>query len=143
MKTTECDGKIWHFDSHYRGVCASERVEQINSMSWLEYNFPDRWPLCMHYPAETRGTALHMALRKKEGVRQGVADILDIGAPMVGAFELKRLDKTQSKVSRHQEAFLKAVADSGGFSAICYGFEQFKLAYADYVALCFAQQGIK
>jgi hypothetical protein len=73
-----------------------------------------------------------MQKRRKMGVKAGVSDIIDFGL-IRGAFELKRLDRTKCKVSSDQRAFLQAVADSGGFAAICYGFSEFKRAYADYL----------
>ncbi|MNY58980.1 hypothetical protein D3C86_1953790 [compost metagenome] len=66
------------------------------------------------------------------GVKAGVGDIIDFGR-IRGAFELKRLDKSKCKVSKDQRDFLQATDDSGGFAAIVYGYEQFKLAYADYL----------
>ncbi len=122
------------YDSGFRGRCRTERCEQIDCMGWLEKNHPDRWPLIFHVPNETRGTASHMQMRKKEGVKAGVSDIIDFSA-VRGAFELKRLDRTQSRVTKEQRDFLQQVADSGGFAAICYGFEQFRLAYSDYLRL--------
>ena len=60
--------------------------------------------------------------------------LLTVPAALVrGAFELKRCDRTKSRVSADQRAFLQSVDDSGGFAAICYGFEEFKRAYADFL----------
>ena len=120
------------YDSHYRGECRVERMEQIDCISWLKYNHPERFGLVFHCPGETKAKAQYMQLRAKEGVRAGVPDIIDLGK-IVGLFELKRLDRTKSKVGAEQRAFLQAAADAGHFAAICYGFEQFKLAYADYL----------
>ena len=133
------------YDSNYRGECPSEDVEQINSMGWLEKNYPDRWPLIFHCPSELTvdkkkpGWATHLAKRKKKGFKLGISDIIDFGVCR-GAFELKRQDKTLKRPSKEQREFLAAVASSGGFAAICYGAEQFKLAYADYINYCIAQQ---
>lgn len=120
------------YDSGYRGECRSERCEQIDCISWLQVAHPDRWPLCFHCPGETKATPQHMQMRAKEGVKPGPPDIIDLGG-VVGLFELKRLDRTKSKVSKDQREFLLAGANSGAFAAICYGFESFKLAYADYL----------
>lgn len=120
------------YDSGYRGECRREEYEQIDCASWLEFNHPDRWPLIFHAPNETKATAHYMQKRQKMGVKPGVPDIIDVGG-VVGLFELKRLDRTQSKVSKEQKEFLQAGADAGHFVAVCYGFEQFKLAYADYL----------
>lgn len=121
------------YDSGYRGGCRQEWAEQIDCMGWLEFNHPDRWPLCHHVPNEIKASPQYMQKRQKMGVKSGVSDIIDFGL-IRGAFELKRLDKSKCSVSKEQRMFLQAVADSGGFAAIVYGFEQFKLAYADYLA---------
>ena len=126
------------YDSGYRGECKSERCEQIDVMGWLEKNYPDRWPLIWHTPGETKASPQHMAMRKKEGVKAGIADVIDFGA-VRGAFELKRRDRTKSKVSKEQMAFLEAVDASGGFAAIVYGFPQMMLAYSDYLRYCSSQ----
>ena len=120
------------YDSGHRGPCRHEWAEQIDSAGWLEFNYPERWPLCFHVANEIRANPQYMQKRKKMGVNPGVSDIIDFGV-VRGAFELKRCDRTKSKVSTDQRAFLQAVADSGGFAAICYGFQEFKRAYADYL----------
>lgn len=120
------------YDPKYRGECRVERLEQIDCISWLKHNHADRWPLIFHCPGETKASPQHMQMRAKEGVKPGPPDIIDLGG-VVGLFELKRLDRTQSKVSKDQREFLLAGANSGAFAAICYGFESFKLAYADYL----------
>lgn len=123
---------IHTYDSHYRGPCRTERCEQIDSMGWLEKHHPDRWKLIFHCPNEVKASAQYMQMRKKEGVKAGVSDIIDFGQ-IRGAFELKRLDRTKSRVTKEQREFLQEVADTGGFAAICYGFDEFKKAYADYL----------
>lgn len=120
------------YDSGFRGQCRQEWAEQIDSAGWLEFNHPERWPLCFHVANEIRANPQYMQKRKKMGVNPGVADMIDFGQ-VRGAFELKRCDRKKCKVSSDQREFLQAVADTGGFAAICYGFEQFKLAYADYL----------
>lgn len=120
------------YDSGYRGDCRSERCEQIDAMGWLQKHYPERWPLIFHVPNETKGSALHMQTRAKEGVKPGVSDIIDAGE-IRGLFEMKRLDAKKSRVTNAQRDFLQAGADSGAFAAICYGFEEFKKAYADFL----------
>lgn len=128
------------YDSGFRGPCRQEWIEQIDCAGWLEKNYPDRWPLIFHVPNEVTidkkkpGWAIHLQKRQKMGVSNGVSDIIDFGL-VRGAFELKRKDKTAKgvRVTKEQREFLEAVADTGGFAAICYGVECFKLAYADYL----------
>lgn len=130
------------YDSNYRGECPSEDVEQINSAGWLEKNHPCDWEVAFHVPNEIKASPQYMAKRRKKGVKPGPSDWIIAKNP-VGAFEMKRLDKTKSRVSKDQTVFLSGVAASGGFAAICYGAEQFKLAYADYINYCIAQQVTK
>lgn len=124
------------YDTGYRGECRSESCEQIDSMGWLENDHPERFPLAFHVPNETKAHASYMLRRRKEGVKPGVSDIVQLGR-VTGLFEMKRADRTKSKVSAEQVAFLEANAAIGGFSAICYGAEAFKIAYVDYLKFCY------
>lgn len=123
------------YDSGHRGECRSERCEQIDAVSWLRVHFPERFGLVFHCPGETKASPQHMQMRAKEGVKAGPPDIIDLGTK-VGLFEMKRLDRTKSRLSSDQRAFLNAAADAGHFAAICYGFEEFKVAYEDYLKFC-------
>lgn len=120
------------YDSGFRGDCRAERCEQIDAISWLSFNYPERFPLIFHCPGETKASPQHMQMRAKEGVRAGVPDIIDLGG-VVGLFEMKRLDRTKSKISKDQLGFMSRSSAAGHFAAIVYGFEQFKLAYSDYL----------
>ena len=100
------------YDSGFRGKCRTERAEQIDCMSWLLYNYPDHYRLIFHCPGETAGTKMHYAMRAKEGVKSGVPDIIHIGGTDVwraGLFELKRLDRTKSRLSDEQREFFRVV----------------------------------
>ena len=121
------------YDSGHRGPCRSERCEQIDAMSWLAKHYPERFALIFHCPGETRANAQHMQMRAKEGVKPGIPDIIDMSGPVCGLFEMKRADRTKSRPSADQLKVLQAAADAGHFACICYGFECFKLAYADYL----------
>ncbi len=127
------------YDSGYRGECRREEYEQIDCASWLQYNHPERWPMCFHVANEIKANAQYMQKRQKMGVKSGVSDIIDFGL-IRGAFELKRLDKSKCSVSKEQRTFLQAVADSGGFAAIVYGFSEFQKAYTDYLAFIASKQ---
>ena len=131
------------YDSGYRGACRSERAEQIDCISWVDHNFPERSTLLFHPANEAKGTASHHALRKKEGVRGGVSDIIGLNNLPPFICELKRLDRTKSALSATQKAFAAAAAASGHFVCVAYGFEQFKLAYNDYLQYHVNQQVTK
>ena len=119
-----------------RGPVRSERGEQIAAMSWLEVFHPEHWALSFHAANESRGTKSHHQLRAKEGVKAGIPDIIHLGGSgryRVGMFEMKRQDRTKSKVTADQKRILELAEASGAFCAICYGFEAFKMAFADYL----------
>lgn len=119
----------------YRGECRSERCEQIDSISWVSVNHPDRFGLVFHVPGETKASPQHMQMRAKEGVKPGPPDIIDLAGPVPGLFELKRLDRTKSKLSKDQRDFLSAADARGHFTAVCYGFAAFKEAYTEFLRL--------
>lgn len=123
------------------GPVRSEFCEQVDSMGWIQKNHPDRWPLVWHTANEVKASAKHMQDREKAGVKAGVPDIVDAGGPINGFFELKRLHHRpapgkpirRSYPTKAQREFLAEAAARGHFAAICYGFDQFKKAYADYL----------
>jgi len=119
----------------YRGPCRTERPEQIDAISWLSIYHPERFPLIFHCPSETRATASHMQMRAKEGVKPGIPDIIDMAGPVLGLFEMKRRDRTKSSLSKAQKDVLAAAERAGHFTAICYGVDAFKEAYADFLSL--------
>lgn len=120
------------YDSGHRGECRSEMAEQMDCISWLQYNHPDRWPLIFHVPNEIKASPQYMQRRRKEGVKPGPPDIIDLG-DIVGLFEMKRLDRTKSRLLPEQKTFFQAGADAGHFVAVCYGFQEFIKAYEDYL----------
>ncbi|AEI91220.1 gp20 [Escherichia phage phiEB49] len=111
---------------------AKEVVHQINSIAWVRHNHPEIF--AFHVKNEglkSIGTAMK---DKQEGVVKGVSDILLIGPNGFAAIELKRAIKSDSKVSKEQKEFLEKVSETGGYAAICYGFEMFKMAIEDYLS---------
>lgn len=111
---------------------AKEVVHQVNSIGWVRHNYPEIF--AFHVKNEglkSIGTAMK---DKQEGVVKGVSDILLIGPNGFAAIELKRAIKSDSKVSKEQKEFLEKVSETGGYAAICYGFEMFKLAIEDYLS---------
>lgn len=126
------------YDSHYRGICTSERGEQIGAMDWVKLHHPDRAPLVFHVPNESKGKVQHQVIRKRQGVLKGVVDIVDVGGTDIwrcGIFEMKRLDSEQCSISKEQKKFMAAAAEKGCFVAVCYGRDQFILAYLDFLSL--------
>jgi len=122
------------------GKCRSETAEQMDCMSWLECHYPDRAGLCFHPSNETTvdkrkpGWAMHLEKRRRMGVKKGAPDIIDLWGTdrwRSGVFELKALN---GKATKEQVEFLESADARGSFCAICYGFEEFKKAWLDYLA---------
>lgn len=115
--------------------CPLEDWEQVECFQWAKHNYPN--VLCWHSVNEGK-KHIHTALRDEQsGLLKGVSDFViligaDFGGCQFGAIELKRQGKTQaSPVSKEQKAFLSRVRLLGGFAAVAYGNEQFKVAWAD------------
>ncbi len=129
---------IWVFDSGYRGDCPKEETEQIGYGLWMQHRFPNA--LWFHVPNETgtRSGPQFVEKRRRMGVRSGVSDnvILTHGINhKCGLIELKRRDKTKSKVSKAQMQVLEAAISSGHFGAIAYGLDEIKKATLFYFGL--------
>lgn len=131
---------IWVFDSGYRGDCPKEETDQISYGLWMQHRFPD--VLWFHVPNETgtRSGPQFVEKRRRMGVRSGVSDnvILTRGINHKCALiELKRRDKTKSKVSKSQTDVLEEAIVEGHFGAIAYGLDEIKKATLFYFGLHF------
>lgn len=114
--------------------CPLEKIDQMNSVSWLRYEYPDY--LFWHTVNEGSKHKASAVADHQMGLLKGVSDILVLiglgGKYPFAAIELKRQGKSQaSPVSKEQREFLAAVRSRGGFAAVAYGFEQFKIAFFD------------
>lgn len=115
-------------------ACPLEKIDQMNSVSWLRYEYPDY--LFWHTVNEGSKHKASAVADHQMGLLKGVSDILVLiglgGKYPFAAIELKRQGKSQaSPVSKEQREFLAAVRIRGGFAAVAYGFEQFKIAFED------------
>lgn len=115
-------------------ACPLEKIDQMNSVSWLRYEHPDY--LFWHTVNEGSKHKASAVADHQMGLLKGVSDILVLiglgGKYPFAAIELKRQGKSQaSPVSKEQREFLAAVRSRGGFAAVAYGFEQFKIAFED------------
>lgn len=111
---------------------AKEVVHQVNSIAWVRHNHPEifAWHV-KNEGLKSIGTAMK---DKQEGLVKGVSDILLVGPNGFAAIELKRATKAGTKIYKEQKEFLENVSERGGYAAICYGFEMFKLAIEDYLS---------
>lgn len=137
-KLKQLESGIWVFDSGYRGECPLEETDQMAYGLWMQYRFPSA--LWFHVPNETgtKSGPQFVEKRRKMGVRSGVSDnvILTNGVNhKCGLIELKRRDKTKSKVSLPQIEVLECAIAEGHFGAIAYGLEELKRATLFYFGL--------
>lgn len=107
---------------------------QIDSFQWLKYSHPEL--LAWHSVNENEKTKVTAMIDQQSGLLKGVSDfVILIGINSrypFAAIELKRVNKSgegaASPVSDKQKDFLRKVRERGGFAAVAYGFEQFKIA---------------
>lgn len=111
-----------------------EDSHQVDCVSWLRHHYPHI--LFWHTVNEGQKTITSALRDEQAGLRKGVSDfIILIGINSrypFAAIELKRTNKSgkgkASPVSAEQRVFLRDVRQRGGFAAVAYGFEQFKIA---------------
>ncbi len=130
--------KVVIFDSGYRGQCPLEEIEQINSVSWFRYNYPEYYYLFFHPVNEAKIPAQYRAKLKKCGLLAGMSDcvlLVPSGGHPYALIELKREDRTKSRLSDDQKKVLNAATDVGAFTAVAYGAKEFKKAVAMYLQL--------
>lgn len=115
----------------------SERGEHLSCAAWLKEHHTDRWQWIFHCPNEGKRSAQYAAMLASMGVKPGIPDFIDLDGQrgIIGMFELKKRDK-KSGATKEQNVFLLNNAQAGGFSAVCYGFDQFVIAYSDYLEYC-------
>jgi len=124
------------YDSGYRGECDPEEIEQINCVSWFRHHYPQYQYLFFHPVNEGKIPVHYRTKLKKCGMLSGMSDcVLLVRTDLhpYALIELKRLDRTRSRISKDQKLVLNAAAEMGAFAAVACGAEQFKLAVADYL----------
>ncbi|WP_279027209.1 VRR-NUC domain-containing protein [Gibbsiella quercinecans] len=115
--------------------CPLEKVEQVNGVAWARHHYPEY--LLWHTVNEGKKSNSSANLDAQMGLLKGVSDfVILIGLGVCrypfAAIEMKREGKSQaSPVSKEQREYLAHVRRLGGFAAVTYGFEQFKLAWMD------------
>ncbi|MGL6296499.1 MAG: hypothetical protein ACRC3K_08845 [Plesiomonas sp.] len=113
-----------------------ERVEQVNCISWLRYHYPEYF---VFHPVNESDIPVNKRVSlKQEGLLSGVPDIVCLtpaGGYRYGLFEIKRSSKSDATpVSENQAKALNMAANNLAFACVCYGFEEFKKAWADYIS---------
>lgn len=108
-------------NTDYRGVCASETVEQVTFFGRLREKFPDTWGLlATHIRNEGKRHWEEIQKHKAEGLITGAADIIIPGSPTF-VCELKRRDHTKSTLGDKQLTYLRTAKAAGAFTCIALG----------------------
>lgn len=118
-----------------------EDTHQVDCVAWLRHHHPEL--LFWHTVNEGQKTMTAALRDEQAGLLKGVSDFIiliggfwqGVGEYPFAAIELKRTNKSgkgkASPVSDEQRDFLRKVRERGGFAAVAYGQEQFKLAIHD------------
>ena len=126
------------YETKHRGACALEDTDLINIVSWFDYQLPHLSPLLIHVPNESDMPVQGRVKAKKKGVRKGVPDLMLLkgNSKYSGLMlELKRQDRTKSKVSVEQDAYAQELSEQGFFCAFCYGFDEAKKCIEEYLQI--------
>jgi hypothetical protein len=124
------------YDSGYRGNCPLESAEQVTFFNWIRSEYPDTFgALAFHVRNEGKRTAAQAQKEKAEGMTKGVVDII-IPGKMTFVCELKRQDKTKSRLPNDEREYLIKAWDNGAFACLCYGYEEAIKAFEDWRSLC-------
>jgi uncharacterized protein (UPF0371 family) len=109
--------------------CPFEVDEQEDIALWLDHNQFD-W---FHVPNEGDKAIQYNTFLKRCGVKKGIVDIIILDSPpkfpyKVGvAIELKRQEKSVSKVSKEQKEWIDKFDKHNWATRICYGAKEAKL----------------
>lgn len=124
----------WDDEADYMD-CRLEVSEQIDAMAWLKEFYPEARKVTFHVPNESdaKRSARYQQDLIQQGVTKGVSDIVTLYG-YGGAFEMKRVIKAKSSVSKEQREFLSNAVAQGKFAALCYGASAFKQAWVDYLS---------
>mgnify|MGYP003383836190 FL=1 len=106
-------------DADFRGECPSENAEQITFFNEMRRKYPDTWgKIAIHIKNEGKKTPQQVRRDKAEGMIKGASDIV------VGGFycELKRQDRTKSKISNEQIEYLEKINELGFYGCVALGY---------------------
>ena len=121
------------YDSGYRGECPIESAELKTFFNQLRLKYPDTYgKLAFHPRNEGKKTAAQVQVEKMEGATPGVSDII---IPLGFVCELKRKDRTKSRLPKVEVEYLEAAGLMGAFACVAYGWENAWRAFIDWKLL--------
>ena len=130
------------YDSGYRGNCPLESAEQITFFNKIRSEYPDTYgKLAFHVRNEGKRTQNQIQREKAEGLTTGVVDIIIPGGASF-VCELKRKDKTKSRLSKEEKEYLEISSNLGAYSCVAYGWEQAWKAFEDWVITTMSRDNI-
>lgn len=89
--------------------------------------------MAFHVRNEGKKHRNQYAKEQAEGLTAGASDIQIPGCPAF-VCELKRKDKTKSRLSKDQKEYLKTAHSLGAFTCVAYGWEQAWEAFEDWIS---------
>ena len=126
------------YDSGYRGDCPLEDTDLINLVSWFDHNYPHLSSLLVHVPNESKIPVQGRVKLRMKGLKSGVQDLILFkkqGGYSGLCLELKRKDRTKSKVNQNQEDYAAEFSEEGFYCTFCYGLEEAKKCIKEYLLI--------
>lgn len=121
------------YDSGYRGDCPKESSEQKHLVKEIRSRFPKTiGKVLFHVENEGKRGYGQANYARQQGQTKGASDLIIPGNPSC-VIELKRRNKSLSKVSKEQHDFLVATHELGAFACLCYGAAEALKAVDDYI----------
>lgn len=134
-RTIMATSKYKVYDSGFRGQCPSETVEQVTFVARIRSKYPHTYgALLFHVRNEGKKTVQQVQREKLEGMTTGTADIIIPGSPTF-VCEMKRRDRTKSRVSPDQVTYLEAAVWAGAFACVAYGCDEAEKAFRDWLEI--------
>jgi hypothetical protein len=121
--------------------CPLEKVEQVNSCSFLRFHHPEILGFHPVNESGAGGSAQYGRYLNEAGRLNGTSDWIILHQSASGkhpgaVVDIKRIGKSQSSpVDAEQVDFFRRAKAAGYYTAVCYGAEQFKLFLHDYVTV--------
>ena len=121
------------YGGNYSGDCPLEREDQKSFVEYVRKLYPQtHGALIVHVSNEGKRNYRQAAFLKGQGQTKGASDIIIPGNPAF-VCEIKRNDKSKSRLSMDQYNYLKAASDAGCFACVCYGFDEAIKAFSEWM----------
>lgn len=112
------------FDSGFRGKCPKEAAEQATFFNRIRREYPNTYGrIATHIENEGKRNNRQIQRAKSQGLVKGASDIMIPGSPSF-VCELKRKDRTKSKITQDQIGYLEACAAMGAFACLAFGCDE-------------------